>query len=71
MHFDELLARSAMLEDRLVGFFALPLVNASSRLQATQALASLGFEHARGLKHLVQQGCTPLLQHCCEYSTNH
>lgn len=45
-----------MLEDRLVGFFALPLVNASSRLQATQALASLGFEHARSLKHLVAAG---------------
>lgn len=56
MHFDKLLARSAILEDRLVGFFALPLVNASSRLQATQALASLGFEHARSLKHLVAAG---------------
>ncbi|SDS07986.1 DUF6988 family protein [Pseudomonas oryzae] len=56
MHFDKLLARSAMLEDRLIGFFALPLVNGSSRLQATQALASLGFEHARSLKHLVAAG---------------
>ncbi|WP_417311192.1 DUF6988 family protein [Ectopseudomonas khazarica] len=56
MHFDELLARSAMLEDRLSGFFALPLANASRRFQATQALASLGFEHARSLKHLVAAG---------------
>jgi hypothetical protein len=56
MHFDKLLARSAMLEDRLVGFFALPLVDASSRLQTTQTLASLGFEHARSLKHLVAAG---------------
>ena len=56
MHFDKLLARSSMLEDRLVSFFALPLVDASSRRQATQALASLGFEHARSLKHLVAAG---------------
>lgn len=56
MDFDKLLARSALLEDRLSGFFALPLVNDSSRLQATRALASLGFEHARSLKHLVAAG---------------
>lgn len=56
MHFDKLLARSAMLEVRIAGFFAQPLVNASSRLQATQALASLGFEHAQSLKHLVAAG---------------
>lgn len=59
MLFDELLARSAMLEDRLAGFFSLPLVNGSHRLQATKALASLGFEHAQSLKHLVAAGlCT-------------
>ncbi len=45
-----------MLEDRLSGYFTLPLINASSRLRATQALASLGFEHARSLKHLVAAG---------------
>lgn len=56
MHFDKLLARSATLEDRLSDFFALPLVDASSRFQATQALASLGFEHARSLKHLIAAG---------------
>lgn len=56
MHFDKLLARSAALEDRLSGFFSLPLANRSIRLQATQALASLGFEHSRSLKHLVAAG---------------
>lgn len=56
MLFDKLLARSAMLEDRLADFFSLPLVQGSSRLQATRALASLGFEHAQSLKHLVAAG---------------
>jgi hypothetical protein len=53
MHFDQLLARSAVLEDRLTGFFSLPVANTSNRLQATKALASLGFEHAKSLKYLV------------------
>jgi hypothetical protein len=52
MHFDKLLARSAMLEDRFVGFFALPLVDASSRLQATQALES---EQIRLITHRENQ----------------
>ncbi len=56
MLIDELLARSAVLEDRLTDFFALPLINGTSRLQATKGLASLGFEHAQGLKHLVAAG---------------
>lgn len=56
MSVDKLLTRSAMLEGRLDGFFALPLINTSNRFQATQALASLGFEHARSLKHLVAAG---------------
>lgn len=56
MIIDQLLARSAVLEDRLAGFLALPLINETSRLRATKALASLGFEHAQGLKHLVAAG---------------
>ena len=56
MLIDQLLTRSAVLEDRLSDFFALPFANETSRLKATRALASLGFEHAQGLKHLVAAG---------------
>lgn len=59
MPVDHLLARSAVLENRLAAFLALPLVSDTSRLTATRALASLGFEHAQSLKHLVAAGlCT-------------
>lgn len=59
MPVDHLLARSAVLEGRLAAFLALPLVSDTSRLTATRALASLGFEHAQSLKHLVAAGlCT-------------
>ncbi|WP_414704342.1 DUF6988 family protein [Pseudomonas sp. UBA4194] len=53
MVIDQLLARSALLEDRLAGFLALPLVDRASRIQAARSLASLGFQHARSVKHLV------------------
>jgi hypothetical protein len=56
MPIDHLLARSAILESRLADFFALPLVNGSSGLLGARALASLGFEHAQSLKHLVAAG---------------
>lgn len=56
MLFNQLLARSAVLEERLADFFSLPLVNDSSRLQAARALASLSFEHAQSLKYLVAAG---------------
>lgn len=56
MTLDKLLSRSAALEQMLGGFFALPLVDTSSRLQASQMLASLGFEHAQSLKHLITAG---------------
>lgn len=56
MNIDQLLARSALLEDRLAGFLALPLFDNSSRLQAARSLASLGFEHAKSVKHLVAAG---------------
>lgn len=56
MLIDQLLLRSAVLEDRLTDFLALPLIDGTSRLQATKALAGLGFEHALGLKHLVAAG---------------
>lgn len=56
MLIDQLLVRSAALEDRLADFLALSVVNDTSRLQAAKALASLGFEHAQGLKHLVAAG---------------
>lgn len=50
---NRILARSAELEERLLSFFSLPLVQASNRLKATQALTSLGFEHASSLKYLI------------------
>lgn len=53
MELDQLLARSAALEERIADFFALPLANSSPRLQSVQALTSLGFEHATSLKYLV------------------
>ena len=53
---DELLARSASLERRLAGFMKLPHADDSSRLRAAWSLASLGFEHAQGLKHLAAAG---------------
>ncbi|PPV39475.1 DUF6988 family protein [Ectopseudomonas oleovorans] len=53
MELDQLLARSAVLEERIADFFALPLANSSPRLQSVQTLTSLGFEHATSLKHLV------------------
>lgn len=53
---DQLLARSALLEDRLASFLALPRANDSSRLRASASLASLGFEHAQSVKHLVAAG---------------
>lgn len=56
MLLDQMLARSAILENRLGDFFSLPLVNGSSRLHATRALTSLGFEHAQSLKHLMAAG---------------
>lgn len=56
MLFNQLLARSAVLEERLADFFSLPLVIDSSRLQAARALASLSFEHAQSLKYLVAAG---------------
>jgi len=56
MSVDHLLARSAVLESRLAGFFALPLVNGSGRLQGARSLASLGFEHAQSVKYLVAAG---------------
>lgn len=56
MQIDQLLTRSVVLEDRLLSFLALPLANASLRLQATKSLASLGFEHAQSVKHLVAAG---------------
>ncbi|ELK4796400.1 TPA: hypothetical protein L5Q98_002071 [Pseudomonas aeruginosa] len=56
MQLDQLLLRSAVLEGELGGFLGLPLANSSGRLRASQALASLGFEHAQSLKHLVAAG---------------
>jgi len=56
MNIDELLSRSVMLEARLFGFLALPAVNESVRLRATRSLASLGFEHAQSVKHLIAAG---------------
>ncbi|WP_397452055.1 DUF6988 family protein [Pseudomonas sp. NA-150] len=56
MVIDQLLARSALLEDRLAGFLALPLVDSTNRVQAARSLASLGFEHAKSVKHLVAAG---------------
>lgn len=59
MPIDHLLARSAILESRLAGYLALPLVDETGRLQAAKALTSLGFEHAQSLKHLIAAGlCT-------------
>jgi hypothetical protein len=56
MSFDKLLSRSAALEQSLSECFAFPLYDSSSRLVASNALASLGFAHAQGLKHLVAAG---------------
>lgn len=56
MNIDELLARSAVLQAQLSGFLALPLVNEGVRLRATRSLASLGFEHAQSVKHLIAAG---------------
>jgi len=56
MNIDQLLTRSVALEDRLFSFMTLPLANGSFRLRATRALASLGFEHAQSVKHLVAAG---------------
>lgn len=53
---DQLLSRSALLEDRLAGFLALPLVDSTSRLRTARSLACLGFEHAQSVKHLVAAG---------------
>ncbi|MGK9064591.1 DUF6988 family protein [Stutzerimonas chloritidismutans] len=56
MVIDQLLSRSALLENRLASFLALPLFDSTSRLRAARSLASLGFEHARSVKHLVAAG---------------
>ena len=56
MVIDQLLSRSALLEDRLASFLALPLFDSTSRLGAARSLASLGFEHAQSVKHLVAAG---------------
>ena len=59
MDINQLLARSALLEDRLACFLALPLLESTSRLRASRSLASLGFEHAQSIKYLVAAGlCT-------------
>ncbi|SDR89489.1 hypothetical protein SAMN05216198_0706 [Halopseudomonas litoralis] len=59
MEIDQLLARSALLEDRLASFLSLPLFESTSRLRASRSLASLGFEHAQSVKYLVAAGlCT-------------
>lgn len=59
MTIDELLARSVVLEAQLSAFLSLPLAEANIRLRATRTLASLGFEHAQSVKHLVAAGlCT-------------
>ena len=55
MHLNDLLLRSATLEQHLSAFFDIPL-KPSGRLHACQALASLGFEHAQSLKHLIAAG---------------
>lgn len=56
MGLDKLLMRSAILEEQLAEFFGIPLANASDRIQACQALASLSFEHSQSLKHLIAAG---------------
>lgn len=56
MNFDQLLSRSAAFEQVLSECFAQPLYDSSSRLLASDALVSLGFEHARSLKHLIAAG---------------
>ncbi|MBD9400072.1 MULTISPECIES: hypothetical protein [unclassified Pseudomonas] len=56
MVIDQLLARSALLEGRLASFLALPLFDGTNRLRAARSLASLGFEHAQSVKHLVAAG---------------
>lgn len=56
MPVNHLLARSAILESRLADFLALPLFESTGRLQATKVLASLGFEHAQSVKHLIAAG---------------
>ena len=53
MDLDNLLSRSAMLEERIESFFALPMPTDSARVRAVLTITSLGFEHARSLKYLV------------------
>lgn len=56
MPMDQLLSRSAELEQKLESFFGAPLCNTSKRLEGCKVLTSLGFEHAMSLKHLVAAG---------------
>lgn len=53
MDLDNLLSRSAMLEERIESFFALPMPTDSARVRAVLTITNLGFEHARSLKYLV------------------
>lgn len=56
MYFDQLLSRSAVVEAKVASLLALSPANNSSRLVAVRAVASVGFEHAQSLKHLVAAG---------------
>jgi hypothetical protein len=53
MDLDNLLSRSAVLEERIESLFALPMPIDSARIRAVLTITSLGFEHARSLKYLV------------------
>lgn len=53
MDLDNLLSRSAVLEERIESLFALPMPTDSARIRAVLTITSLGFEHARSLKYLV------------------
>ena len=53
MDLNDLLMRSAVLEERIESFFALPGNSDSPRIRAALTITSLGFEHARSLKYLV------------------
>lgn len=53
---NELLAKSAALEQALSEFLALPLYDTSDRLRASKIVCSIAFEHAESAKILVTTG---------------